>query len=55
MNAIKNNSGPEVMELMRTHLHNLGLLFEIRMKVVIALMHGRGLARRSTPQKVGAE
>ena len=37
------------------HLHNLGLLFEIRMKVVIALVHGRGLARRSIPRKVGGE
>jgi hypothetical protein len=31
------------------HLNNLGLLFKIRMKMVVALIHHMILARRSSP------
>lgn len=32
-----------------SHLHNLRLFFEIRMKVCVALIHQKILARRSSP------
>ncbi len=35
------------------HLHNLGLFLEIRMKVVVALLHPLMLARRRKPPRGG--